>query len=158
MGIETVIIAGLTAASAYSSLDKSRKDAKSIVREGELVAANKAKETNYKAAKLTSSFLNSGLTLEGTPMNVLDSVFNTGMDDIGQIRNNYNTKSKNTIAAGRTEAIKSIAQGAMSYGAGGGFGGGGSSGIASTPNQGWAFSNGTMQGTSTGSSMPWLNG
>lgn len=120
MGIETILFAALTGLSAISKMNAAEKQAKQTVREGELVAKEKAKEIRYKVARQTSSFLNSGLTLEGTPNIVIGETFSTGLEDINNIRNNYNTKSKNLISAGRQEAISTIAGGFASAGMGGG--------------------------------------
>lgn len=122
MGIETAILVGLSVASAISSISTANKAGKATIREGEIVAANKAKEVKYKAAQLTSSFLNSGLTLEGTPYNVIDSTFNTGLEDIAQITSNYNMKAKSQISEGRSKALSTIVSGFGSYAIGGGFG------------------------------------
>lgn len=122
MGIETAILIGLTAASAVSSISQANKASKATIREGEIVAANKAKEVKYKAANLTSSFLNSGLELEGTPLNVIDATFDTGLEDIGAITSAYNTKAKNQRAEGRQKALSTITSAFGSYAMGGGFG------------------------------------
>lgn len=108
MGIETILFAAFTGLKAISQMNAAKKQAKQVVQEGEVVAKEKAKQVRYAAARQTSSFLNSGLTLEGTPSVVIGETFSTGLEDINQIRNNYNTKSKNLISAGRQEAISTI--------------------------------------------------
>lgn len=113
MGWETLIFAALTGLKAVSQMNNAEKMAKQTVREGEIVAKEKAKEVRYKVARQTSSFLNSGLTLEGTPQDVIGETFSTGLDDINKIRSNYTTKSKNYISQGRTEAIGTIASAFM---------------------------------------------
>lgn len=111
MGIETIIFAALTGLKAISQMNAAEKQAKNAVREGEIVAKEKAKEIRYKAARQTQSFLSSGLTLEGTAQTILDETFDTGKEDIANIRASYNNKSKNFISAGRTAAIGTIASG-----------------------------------------------
>lgn len=76
-----------------------------------------------RAARLKTSFLNSGLTLEGTPQNVLSDTYNVGLQDIDQIKTNANLRAKNAISSARTKAISALSSAAMS--ASGGFGGGG---------------------------------
>lgn len=122
MGIETIAFAALTGLSAIQSINQSKKEAAATVREGELATKEKAKEVRYKAARQTVSFLNSGLTLEGTPNAVIGETYSTGLEDINNIRSNYNTKSKNIISAGRTEAIGKIASGFGNFAMGGGGG------------------------------------
>jgi len=109
VGIETVAIAALAGGSAMSSLSSSRKEAKGVVRQGELEAANLGQKVIRDVATQKSSFLNSGFTLEGTPTFALTEMLDTGLADVNQIKNNYTSKSKNIIAKGRTDAIKSIA-------------------------------------------------
>lgn len=109
MGIETIAFAALTAMSAISKISAGKQQAKAAIQEGNINAANKAKETRYKAARQTLSFLNSGLTLEGTPSSVVDDTYATGIADTNQIISNANSKSKNIIAQSRSEAISTIA-------------------------------------------------
>jgi hypothetical protein len=104
-----VVAGGLQVAKAHSEAQAANKQAKASIAEGNIVAANKAKEVARNAAAQRVSFLNSGLTLEGTPMNVIESTFNTGTEDINQIRNNYNARAKSQIAAGRSAAIGDLA-------------------------------------------------
>lgn len=111
MGWETLIFAALTGLKAVSQMNAATKQAENAAREGNIVAKEKAKEIRYKVARQTSSFLNSGLTLEGTPQDVIGETFSTGLDDIKNIRAGYNAKSKNFISQGRSEAIGTIASG-----------------------------------------------
>lgn len=89
-------------------MSAAKSEAKAVVKQGTLAAKNKATETIVGAAKLRSSFLNSGLTLEGTPNAVVQGAYTTGMDDISQIADNANTKSKNIMSSARTKAITSL--------------------------------------------------
>lgn len=111
MGWETIVFAALTGIKAVSQMNAAEKQAKNAVREGELVAKEKAKEIRYKVARQTSSFLNSGLTLEGTPQDVIGETFSTGLEDVANIRANYTNKSKDIFSKGRSEAIGTIASG-----------------------------------------------
>jgi endo-beta-N-acetylglucosaminidase D len=112
MGIETAILIGTLASGAFSasqSIKNAKSAANATIAEGNIATANKAKEVQMRAARQKSSFLNSGLTLEGTPENVIDSTFSTGLTDLNQLSSNYNTKAKQQIAEGRAQAISSIA-------------------------------------------------
>jgi len=64
----TLAIIGLTALSAVSQIKQSEREAEAIAEQGTLAAKSKAKETKLRAARAQSSFITSGLTLEGTPM------------------------------------------------------------------------------------------
>lgn len=116
MGIETIVLLGLTGLSTMNSINSSEKEAKATIAEGNIAASNKSKETRAKAARLSSSFLNSGLTLEGTPMSTIENTYNTGLEDINQISSNYNNKAKSIISKGRSSALSSFASGIMGMG------------------------------------------
>jgi hypothetical protein len=122
-GATTALMIGFTALQAVGSIQQSKAQAKAAIAEGNIAAQNKAKETQIKAARLQSSFLSSGLTLEGTPQNVIDDTFNVGLTDLGQIKSNYDNKAKSIISAGRTEALGKLASGFSGMG----WSGGGSS-------------------------------
>jgi len=109
MGIETVAFLAFSAISAASQMKAAQSEAKAKVQEGTIAAQNKAKETLYNTARLQSSFLNSGLTLDGTPRSVIDAEYGQGFTDTNMIINNTNTASKNIINKGRTAALSSIA-------------------------------------------------
>ena len=115
----TVALLGLTALKAVSQVKQSEAEAKAAVAQGEFAAKTKAKETKLKAARAQSSFLTSGLTLEGTPMAAIQDIFSTGLEDVEQIATNVNRRSKNIISSGRTAAL-----GTLASGIGGSFGGG----------------------------------
>ncbi len=132
MGWGTAIFAAASIASARSTTSAAKAEAKAVVQQGTLAAKNKALETVAGTARLRSSFLNSGLTLEGTPNAVINAAYTTGLEDIGQISKNANTKSKNIMSAARTKAITQLIS-AASGAAGSSFGFGDSiqSGISS---------------------------
>jgi len=133
MGVDPISIAliGLSVLSAGSKMAAAKDQAKELRRnteaqaeakrkEGELAASEKSKQIRQKAASQTSSFLTSGITLEGTPMDVLGETFTTGLADIDNIRSGYNTSIDNTVRSGnsqikgllssaRAEAISDIA-------------------------------------------------
>lgn len=109
MGIETALFLALSVISASGKMNQAKSAAGQTVANGEIAAKEKAKEVRYKVARQTSSFLNSGLTLEGTPQDVIGDTFDTGLQDIGQIRTNANNQSKNIISSARSEAIGQIA-------------------------------------------------
>lgn len=98
-------MAGLTLVQNVSAGKAATKQANAVIDQTNLSAANKAKEVQARAARQQVSFLSSGLTLEGTPRNVIDATFDTGIEDINQIRANGNIQAKNIIGAARTAAI-----------------------------------------------------
>lgn len=109
MGWETAIFLGLNLLSGIQSQKEGKAAAKATIEEGNIASRNKALDIKRKTASQTVSFLNSGLTLDGTPRSVINSTFNVGLEDLGQIKKNYNSKAKNQMAAGRTEAINKLA-------------------------------------------------
>lgn len=106
---------------ANSEIKAGKKAAQATIAEGNIIAANKAKDIAKVAASQKVSFLNSGLTLEGTPMNVIESTFDTGLTDLNLISSNYNNKAKSQVSAGRQAGISSLfsAFAGASMGAGG---------------------------------------
>lgn len=123
MGLETIVILGLSLFKANAAIEQSEDRAKAIAEQGSLQAKKKGKEVRLRAARQQSSFLTSGLTLEGTPMAAIQSTFATGLEDIDLISTNANKRAKNAISAGRTAAIGELAGGiAGSFGSGDIFG------------------------------------
>ena len=119
MGLETIAIIGLSLFQANSKLKQSEKqqnqladqaarDQEAIIDQGNLDAANKSKEVRLRAARTQLSFLNSGLTLEGTPMAAINETFAVGLDDINQINKNSSTRAKNVGTAAQN-SINNIA-------------------------------------------------
>jgi len=85
-----------------------KKEASAITEEARLQAENKARDTVREAGKLQSSFLSSGLTMEGTPMEVLKRTYQYGREDINQIAKNANARSKNIMTKARTEMLEGM--------------------------------------------------
>lgn len=104
---------GLGAIKAANEMTAAKKTAKMTVAQGKLAAENKAKTVLATAARQKVSFLSSGLALEGTPMAVLSSTYETGKADINQIIQNANTSAKNTMSQARSSALGTILGGAM---------------------------------------------
>ena len=108
MGIETAIIAlgvGSALFGAVSAGNQAEATAKATVAEGDLKASELAKDARLKAARAQTSFLNSGLLLEGSPMASIDSIFTTGLEDVAQTQSNAQTAGKNAARKGRSDAI-----------------------------------------------------
>lgn len=124
MGIETAIILAVasTALGAMNTMKQASQQAKAVVKTANINAMNKAKQTALKAGAQQTSFLNSGLTLEGTPMGAISETFKTGLEDIELIRSNANTESKNIMSNARMQVFQSILSTGASV-AGGSVGG-----------------------------------
>lgn len=136
MGWESILTTALSTAGDFIKSSQANSNAKNeanaIVAEGNIQAKNKAREIAYKAGTQRVSFLNSGLTLEGTPMNVIDQTFTTGLEDINQIASNYNNKAKGVISAARSKAISSMANSFAGFSLPGGSSNSGFSSIRET--------------------------
>lgn len=141
MGIETIVILGLSLLQADAAISQSEDQAKAVINQANLDAENKAKETRFRAARQQVSFLNSGLTLDGTPMAAIQSTFKTGLEDVNQISSNANAQAKNIISAGRAEAIGKLASGVsgVSFGSGDMFSGSGFFGSQGTTSRAIEF-------------------
>ena len=131
MGIETAILLGITAMSAVGSFQASKAQAKATVAQGKVESERRARITKATVAKQKTSFLNSGLTLSGTPQDVFESTFDTGIADTKQIITNANRSSSNTMSSARTKLMTDVAQmGVTGFGAMGGFGAGADAGAS----------------------------
>lgn len=118
MGLETILMGslvgagiGLSAAGMASSNANAKKQAEALKKEGELKATESARETNALAAAQKVSFLNSGISLTGendTPMGVLNSTYTKGKQDIGQIKENYDTEIENVYSQARTQLLSGL--------------------------------------------------
>jgi hypothetical protein len=146
MGWATLAFAGLQAFKAVSSISAANKQAKQVTRQaeidanatieaGNLASKEKALQIKRNAARQTSSFLQSGITLDDTAGVAINDIFATGIDDVTQIGVNANTRasnyisnanaqSKQLISAARTQAIGDIV-GSFSSSSFGDFGGSG---------------------------------
>lgn len=127
MGLETIAILGLSLLQAHGAISQSEDEAQAVIDRANIDAENKSKETRLRAARQQVSFLNSGLTLEGTPMSAIQSTFSTGIKDIDQITTNANKHAKNIISSGRMQALSHLASGIS-----GSFGGGNIFGASNT--------------------------
>lgn len=119
----TVAIAAYTALKSYNQLEQGQSQAKAAVEQGQNEVTNAANNTFINAGKVRNSFLASGLSLDGGPLTAINQIINTGNTNIQRIATNANNTASNDIAAARTAALGTIAQGAMM--AAGGFGGAG---------------------------------
>lgn len=112
MGWETLVIAGASAFNAYNTNKQGTAQAKAIARQGEQQAQNSADNSVRSIGSLQTSFLQSGLTLEGGPMAVLSQAGVKGQTDISRIAENANAASKNAVSAARTKALEQLSSGA----------------------------------------------
>jgi hypothetical protein len=117
MGIELAIITAVVSAAAsvtggVMAHQQGKAQAKAAARQGDILAKESEKKTLKLAAAQKASFLSSGLTLEGTPQDVIGETFTLGKEDIGQIKDYYGQQAKNAYSAGRTQLITGIASAA----------------------------------------------
>lgn len=117
--VASLAMSGMAAASSYKN---SKNQAKAIAAEGDMKAKERAKQTLALAGKTKTSFMTSGISLtgDGTTQNMLDDTYNVGLEDISQIKQNYNQSAKNTMGAARSKLLSDIGgmvMGAASVGA-----------------------------------------
>ncbi len=120
MGVATALIAGLSLASAVGNFNSSKSQARNTAKQGAIAAQNRADEIKRLAAKQRVSYLQAGLELEGTPQAVINDTYNTGLEDINEIKSAYNQSSKNIMTQARANLLGSIAKTGVSALAGGG--------------------------------------
>lgn len=131
MGWETLAIAGFSALNAVNTVNQGTAQAKAITQQAQQQAQVSADNTVRAGGKLTTSFLQSGLTLEGGPMDVLTQAFGKGQTDIARIASNANAASKNAVNSARTKALEGLASSAGMASLGSTVGGAVDSGINS---------------------------
>lgn len=139
MGWETLAIAGFQGLQAMNTMNQGESAAKAAVKQAGYQTQQVADNTVRTAGSLQTSFLQSGITLAGGPMDVLAQAFAKGQTDIGRIAANANATSKNDINAARSKALEGLmssAAGASSsfFGAADNFGSDVSSGLTSMNN------------------------
>ena len=86
MGVATALIAGLSLASEVGNFNSSKSQARNTAKQGAIAAQNRADEIKRLAAKQRVSYLQAGLELEGTPQAVINDTYNTGLEDINEIK------------------------------------------------------------------------
>lgn len=109
MGWETVAVVGFQLLSGRAGVSQARSQAQAIADEGSRNALSVADNTVRRAGTLQTSFLQSGLTLEGGPMDVISRAFAKGTTDIRSIESNTNAQTKNIMGVARTKALTSLA-------------------------------------------------
>lgn len=119
MGVATAVMAGLSLASAIGNFNQSKSEARQTARQGAIAAQNRADEIKKLAAKQRVSYLQAGLELEGTPQAVINDTYNTGLEDINEIKSAYNQSSKNIMTQARSKLLGDIAKTGASVMAGG---------------------------------------
>lgn len=111
MGWETLAIAGFQGMQAVNTMKQGDRAANAAVAQGQIALQNSANNTIRTTGKLQSSFLQSGLTLEGGPMDVITRAFASGNTDLSRIASNTNATAKNDINSARSKAIEGLVQG-----------------------------------------------
>jgi acyl CoA:acetate/3-ketoacid CoA transferase alpha subunit len=157
MGVDVAAIASLVSAvsqtaSSFSGINNAKREASAKVAEGNIAAENKAREVLLKAAQARSSFLTSGLTLEGTPLAAIDDIFTVGLADINQIRSNTNVAASGIVSNARTKALKS-AESSLS-----GVDWMGKDSVINTMTGGWSSRQGYTGGLDPKSGITWNSG
>lgn len=106
---ETIAISGFQALQAHNTMKEGRASARALVAEAQIQAENKAADTVRAAGKLQTNFLNSGITLEDGPQDIIARAYASGRRDVSRIVENANIRSKNTIKSSRTKMLEGIA-------------------------------------------------
>lgn len=120
MGIGMAVMGGLTLASMAGSISQARSQAHSKQQEANLKLENKAQQVKALAGKQKVDFLGSGIAIEkgATSGQVISGTYETGLQDIEQLRSIYQADIKNTINQGIFSALKTGAGSAASMGLG----------------------------------------
>lgn len=119
MGWETLAMVGFQAIQGSQGQSQARREGRAITQQAERETMNIAGDTVRRAGSLRNSFLSSGITLEGGPMEVISRAFAQGRTDIDRTAADANAASKNKVSAARTKMLSDLGKTAM--GAAGGF-------------------------------------
>ena len=138
MGIETMVFVaiaaqvGSTVLKAQAANKQAKRESAAVVEQARLQMSNESKLIRSKADRARSSFISSGLTLEGTANTSIGGIYTSGLEDLNRIETNANTTSRNIMAKARSDAILAFADTATSIAGGmsSGFGGGSSGTIS----------------------------
>lgn len=112
-------------AGSVGSFNAAKSDARATAREAETAMQNRKKEILQLAAQQKMGYLDAGLELEGTPQNVIQDTYNTGLEDIKAMESSANKNIKNKMTMARAELFTGLAKTGLSAYAMGGFGSGG---------------------------------
>lgn len=110
MGIETAVIAGLSVASAIGNYNQSKSESRQTAKAGAIAAEKRADDIMKLASKQRISYLSAGLELEGTPQNVINDTYETGIADVNNIIGAYSQKSKNIMTKARANLLGGLAK------------------------------------------------
>lgn len=105
MGVETLLLAGMTAYKGYQAQKEARNEGKAIASSAQIQMDNLANETRAKADRVRMSFLSSGFDLEGTPSLSIGNILNTGIKDLGLMSSNTNKQIKSIQSSARNKAL-----------------------------------------------------
>jgi vacuolar-type H+-ATPase subunit H len=125
MGWATAAMAGFSLLQASNTIEQGKAQASAYAQQGTYQAKQIADNTVRKAGTLQTSFLQSGITLDGGAQEVLSQAFGQGTTDINRTIDNANNQSKNIMNQARTKALSSMASMATMAAMGGGSVGGG---------------------------------
>lgn len=120
MGVEGAA-AGLGAAGnifgAYNANEEAKNQARLVLAESEREAARTKENLQKFMSDQESSYLKSGVILDGSPLLVLEETRRKGLEDINNIRDSARAQADSLIRQGRNQLIGSIlfggAQGAL---------------------------------------------
>lgn len=150
MGVATAVIAGLNVASAIGNYNQSKSEAKQTAKAGAIVAEKRADDIMKLASRQRVSYLSAGLELEGTPQNVINDTYDTGIADVNDIIGTYNQKSKNIMTAARAQLLGGLAKAGAGAMAGGGSSGGLFSSLSGVSESGGGNAFGSINGVYQG--------
>lgn len=89
---------------------------KGVAEEGAIKAAERAKRAKILGAKQKASFLNAGVTLQGTPQSIIADTYKTGLEDIELIKKNYDQRNANIMTQAKMaqeEGMMAVERGQM---------------------------------------------
>ncbi|MEE9356567.1 MAG: hypothetical protein V3U75_13335 [Methylococcaceae bacterium] len=118
MGIETIAIAALVGGAAAkitgtilenrAEQKQAEAEARAAVATADVESERKVKQVQVKTARAKVSFINSGLTLEGTPAAAISGILESGIEDLELLRSNVDIQVSNRMERARTKALANL--------------------------------------------------
>lgn len=108
MALFTALMIGTTALKIANSYKSAQNNIQALAEQKAINAKELKKNILAKTGAQRASYLASGLTLEGTPMEVIKDTYDAGYEDLKQLESNYKRSSRNIMGSFYSGAVGDI--------------------------------------------------
>jgi len=113
MALLTALMIGSTALKIGTGYLNAKNQTKALAEQKAIQAKELKKSILARTGAQRASYLASGLTLEGTPMEVIKDTYDAGYEDLKQLQSNYKRTSRNIMGSFYSNAMGDIASTGM---------------------------------------------